>query len=63
MTPSAKYNPGLGTRRSQETLALVAERAWGEQLLSAGGRSACVASGRHSASMVGLGVFLFSDDT
>lgn len=63
MTPSAKCNPGLGTRSSQETRALVTERAWGEQLLSAGGRSACVASGRRSVSTAGLGVFLFSDDT
>lgn len=63
MTPSAKCNPGLGTRSSQQIQALVAERAWGEQLLSAGGWSVCVASGRCSVSTAGLGVFLFSDDT
>ena len=60
MTSSAKsITQGLAHRKQDP----VTERAWGEQLLWAGGRSAHMALGRRSVSMAGLGVFLFSDDT
>lgn len=60
MTSSVKsISQGLAHRKQ----APVAEQAWREQLLWAGGRSAHVALGRRSVSVVGLGVFLFSDDS